>query len=77
MNEPILRGIREGRWKLFLESPEVDIDGPALYDLYADVGEVNNVSDKHSDVVERLAKLARENDRAMMSQVRPLGRVAE
>jgi arylsulfatase A len=77
VNEPILRGICEGRWKVFLESPEVDVDGPALYDLYADVGEVNNVADRHADVVKRLSKLARENDRELMSQIRPLGRVAE
>ncbi len=77
VNEPILRGIREGNWKLFLESPEEDVDGPALYDLYADVGEVHNVADKHSDVVERLANLAHSSDRAIMSQVRPLGRVSE
>ena len=70
VNQPVLRGIREGRWKLLL-------DGPQLYDLYSDVGEAHDVAGKHADIVERLAALAQANDAELMSHVRPLGQLAE
>lgn len=68
VNQPVLRGIREGRWKLLL-------DGPQLYDLYSDVGEAHDVAVKHPGIVERLAGLARSEDEELMSGVRPLGRL--
>src|SRR5207247_7166241 len=37
--------------------------GLALYDLDKDIGETANVADKHPDVVQRLEKLARSEER--------------
>jgi hypothetical protein len=70
VNRPVLRGIREGRWKLLL-------DGPQLYDLYSDVGEAHDVAGKHPEIVERLARRARSDDGELMSRVRPLGKLSE
>jgi len=45
--------LRQGRWKLLC-----DFDGarPQLYDLTVDVGESNNLVDKHPEVAEELKK---------------------
>ncbi|MEZ5356561.1 MAG: sulfatase-like hydrolase/transferase [Bryobacteraceae bacterium] len=67
-NRPALRAIREGRWKLWLDTGE-------LYDLYADVGEKRSVAAFHGDVVDRLRARARAMDSELQSHVRPLGRV--
>jgi arylsulfatase A-like enzyme len=62
--------IRQGQWKLELcagsdlegKTKRGEVDKPGaptvqLYDLSADIGEKENVQDKHPDVVERLTKL--------------------
>jgi len=61
-----LQAVRSGRWKLHLPmKPKKHHWGdpePAsplrLYDLQADIGEQNNVSEEHADVVKRLKALA-------------------
>ena len=61
-----LQAVRSGKWKLHLplkqkKRPwaEPEPDSPAqLYDLQADIGETNNVADRHPDIVERLTALA-------------------
>lgn len=58
-NEPQAKSpnvaIREGRWKLLVNS---DGTGAELYDLTADPFEVHNVLLKHPDVSDRLTRLA-------------------
>ncbi len=68
-NNPTLRAIREGRWKLWLDSGE-------LYDLYADVGEKRSVAAGHAEVVRRMREAARAMDAELQAHVRPLGRVS-
>jgi len=61
-----LQAVRSGKWKLHLAlkqkrknwgkpTPDVPLQ---LYDLHADIGETNNVADKHPEVVKRLLALA-------------------
>jgi arylsulfatase A-like enzyme len=62
--------IRQGKWKLEYcpgsggwsyprpkEAVELDLPGFQLYDLDKDIGEQNNVMDKHPDVIENLTEL--------------------
>ncbi len=61
-----LQAVRSGRWKLHLPMKlkkrnwaEPEPDSPVqLYDLQTDVGEENNVADRHPDIVARLTALA-------------------
>jgi len=61
-----LQAVRSGRWKLHLPlkvkkrnwgagTPDTPL---RLYDLEADIGEENDVADRHPEVVERLLALA-------------------
>jgi arylsulfatase A-like enzyme len=61
-----LQAVRCGKWKLHLPleqkkknwgepTPDVPMQ---LYDLQADIGETNDVADKHPDIVKRLLALA-------------------
>jgi len=62
-----LQAVRSGRWKLHLPlkvkkrilQESIPDSPPLLYDLEADIGEKNDVADRHPDVVERLLGLAR------------------
>lgn len=49
-----LESMREGRWKLHL-TPKTQ-----LFDLQADLGETNDVSAQHSEIVQRLTKMAKD-----------------
>lgn len=49
---PVL-AIRDGRWKLLLNPDRSRVE---LYDIPGDPSELNNLADRHPDVVERLAK---------------------
>ena len=69
-----LEAVRWRQWKLHLGSDE-------LYDLVRDPGEANNVAKDHTEVVERVTKLAAEMDLDLGNNgigpgVRPLGTVA-
>jgi arylsulfatase A-like enzyme len=65
-----LAGIRQGRWKLMLESG-------SLHDLEVDVAEKWNLAKKHPEVVERLRREAAELDAAITSGARPVLEVPE
>ena len=76
-----LQAVRSGKWKLHLPlkpkkrhwgKPEPE--GPLqLFDLEADMGEQNNVADRHPDVVKRLTTLA-EKARGDLGDVGRAGR---
>ena len=55
-----LQALRSGRWKLHVHRPEWKgkPHAPLLYDLKADIGETNDVAEKHPEVVARLETLA-------------------
>jgi len=54
-----LQAVRNGRWKLHVDRPDLKNEGmPLLYDLDADIGESKNVAAEHPDVVARLQKIA-------------------
>ena len=65
-----LAGIREGRWKLMLETG-------SLHDLEVDVAEKWDLARRHPDVVERLRREAMELDTAITAGARPVLKVAE
>ena len=64
-----LGAVRSGKWKLHLKAKT------ELYDLEADIGESQNVADKHPDVVERLTKRATQFDAQLKNNTRPAGKV--
>jgi arylsulfatase A-like enzyme len=76
-----LEAVRSGRWKLHVR--KVDKEMCELYDLDADVGETENVADRHPDVVTALTQLADrcrhdlgdEATGTAAQDVRPIGRV--
>ena len=65
-----LAGIRQGRWKLMLESG-------SLHDLEVDVSEKWNLAKKHPAVVERLRGEAAALDAAITAEARPVLKVPE
>ena len=82
-NEPLMRAVRSGPWKLHLAS-EAGPDGSAgelrtgsLYQLQWDPGESYDLSDKHPEVVQRLLGQARSFTRGLLNDIRPLGRLSD
>ena len=69
------RAVRSGRWKAIRpRQPDANV---AIYDLVDDVGETNDVSKNHPDVVTRLTKYmetAHTNPRPQIEPPRPIGR---
>lgn len=55
-----MTAIRKGRWKAvkenYREKPDAEFE---LYDLTEDIGEENNVAEKHPDIVEEMEAIAR------------------
>ena len=78
-----LSAVRSGNWKLHLrESLYYRKRPPAkepwkmeLYDLAADIGEKDNVFEKHPDVVARLKSLAEAFEKEINQHARPVGRL--
>jgi arylsulfatase A-like enzyme len=64
-----LEAVRSGRWKLRRTK-----DNTELYDLEADIGEKNNLADKHPDIVTRLTKIMRQFDAELKANARPAGK---
>lgn len=53
INRSPMLSIRDGQWKLLMNPDHSRVE---LYDIPEDPSELNNVADKHADVVERLAR---------------------
>ena len=86
-----LSAIREGDWKLHLVAPDERWWGniasgglietkpatplPWLYNLREDIGETRNVAEAHPDLVAQLQHAAREFDRELETQPRPVYQV--
>ena len=83
-----LAAVRSGKWKLHVKPPRRRVrrkkgqpapkpqpTGVQLYDLAADIGEQNNLADKHPDVVKRLRDLFDRFDREIGNNSRPAGTV--
>ena len=80
-----LEAVRSGKWKLLVKRPrrrrprkgEPPASQPAptfeLYDLQADIGESNNLADRHPDVVRRLKALMDAFDEEVTRNARPVG----
>ena len=74
-----LQAVRSDRWKLYLPLAnkwtsfrgDTQESEAALYDLVADLGETNNLADKHPDVVKRLTAMADEARRDLGDLDRP------
>lgn len=75
-------GVRVGRWKLRLRGRSTLKKQPAgpfpeLFDLSQDISEKHNVAADHPDVVNRLTKLMRDNQRELRKNRRPIGRLSK
>lgn len=82
-NDPQLRAVRSGPWKLHLSTEPGETDGKVsilpgdLYHLHWDPSETRNVATKHPDVVKRLVGQAKLFDASLRKDIRPLGRLAD
>jgi arylsulfatase A-like enzyme len=77
-NDPRLEAVREGKWKLHVETTgeRRRVAAKELYNLFEDVGETKDYSVQHPDIVERLTKLAQQFNDGLGKDTRPLGRLA-
>ena len=82
-NDPQLRAVRSGPWKLHLSTEPGETEGSVsilpgdLYQLHWDPSESRNVAAKHPDVVKRLVGQAKSFDASLRKDIRPLGRLAD
>ena len=76
-NDPRLEAVRQGPWKLHVETVGDDrrVVAGDLYNLHQDVAETRDYAAKHPDVVERLRALAQDFNDRLLEDVRPLGRL--
>jgi len=63
-----LQAVRAGKWKLHLQ-------GSSLYDLHADIGEKDNVSAQHPEIVKKLKDKAVAFGKDIKANSRPIGKV--
>src|SRR4051812_14504308 len=54
------QAVRAGKWKIIRSGVDAGDPPYELYDLSTDIGERNNIAKEHPEVVERLAKYAKE-----------------
>jgi arylsulfatase A len=87
-----LAAIRQGNWKLFLNTPDASAKSPVapevvqkknalppptgLYNLADDPGEADNVAAKYPDLVAKLRAEAKAREAEIQQNKRPAGRVA-
>ena len=73
-----LEGLRQGDWKLLVKKPRQNRNkqpntkqGEALlFNLEDDIGEKNNLADKHPDIVEKLRERMTQLDEEITSNAR-------
>jgi len=74
--------VRMGNWKLHLRARSTVKSQPvgklpALYDLSKDIGETNNLADRHPEVVEQLKKLLEVHNADIQANQRPVGKLGQ
>ena len=74
-NVPNIGAVRTGKWKLHVELEDGVPDARELYDLGEDVSERFDRAKLHPEIVQRLERMAREFNRELAGQARPLGRL--
>ncbi|MFC1635058.1 sulfatase [Planctomycetota bacterium] len=67
-----LEAVRSGKWKLRRVKKTTE-----LYDLKADIGEKNNLADKHPQIVRHLSGMMEEFDRRLKANAWPPGKVPQ
>ncbi len=56
------QAVRKGKWKAVRLNVSKDADAPIeLYDLSEDIGETNNIADRHPDVVRQMRRIMQES----------------
>ena len=74
-----IEAVRKGKWKLHIAKERMGKKErktqkfPALYDLSKDIGERNNLADKHPGLVKKLTKLIKDFDADLTKNARPVG----
>ncbi len=82
-NDPKLKAVRSGPWKLYLETEPGDepdtlkVVATELFNMHYDVSEKYPLTDKHPEVIERLVKQAKSFNDSLRKNTRPLGRLAD
>jgi arylsulfatase A len=74
-NPPNLGAIRDERWKLHLKRQEGQLVGVELYDLEGNISEQRNRLKDHPDIATRLQAAARQFEKSLSENIRPLGRL--
>lgn len=64
----LMQGVRHGNWKLVRHQQDQPWE---LYDLSKDIGEKNNLADKHPDVVKTIADWVTTNRTEQVPQIEP------
>jgi len=77
VNDPRLDAVRDGAWKLHVETvgDDREVTAQALYNLGEDVGERLDYSRKEPEIAERLRKKAQSFNDSLRANTRPLGRL--
>ena len=66
-----LCAVRSGEWKLHVAARKGPLKQPVLFNLKDDIGEKENVADKHPDVVRRLKGYVEAFEKELVGHSRP------
>ncbi|MEC3908478.1 sulfatase [Tamlana sp. 2201CG12-4] len=69
-----VEAVRMGKWKLHIAKRAHQNFSVTLYDLQNDVGEKNNLADKHPEIVDQLQTVIANFDEQLTKEIRPVGK---